>query len=63
MVMLMRGEQKMASIDERYVINVAKLMQIHTLPYPRKRRKISIIVNCDEWLPVIDGSTGKVVMV
>ena len=48
--------------DERYV-NVAKLMQIHSLPYPRKKRKVSIIADPDEWLPVIDGSTGKVIMV
>ena len=47
-------------IDLRYYINVYGLMM---LDLPRPRRKVSVIVNHDEWLPIIDGDTGKVVMV
>ena len=47
-------------IDLNYYINVYDLMM---LDLPRPKRKVSVIVNYDEWLPVIDGDTGRVVMV
>ena len=49
----------MDCVDERFIIKVADLMETDSLPYPRKKRKISILVNYGEWLPIIDGSTGK----
>ena len=62
MVICERGLIKMVNrgIDLRYYINVYGLMM---LDLPRPRRKVSVIVNHDEWLPIIDGDTGKVVMV
>ena len=47
-------------MDEKYYVNVKTLMD---KMLPRPRRKVSVIVNYDEWLPIIDGDTGKVVMV
>ena len=47
-------------IDLKYYINVYNLMN---LDLPRPRRKVSVIVNNGEWLPIVDGDTGKVVMV
>ena len=50
-------------IDKRFIINVGELTEKAYLPTPRRKRKISILVSHGEWLPVIDGDTGKVVMI
>lgn len=52
----------MHTIDEKYYINVKELM-INRLPRPSKKHKISVVINDGEWLPVIDGSTGKVMKI
>ena len=46
-------------IDHHYLIRVRELM----LPRPTPIRRVSIIVNEGEWLPVIDGDTGEMVKV
>jgi hypothetical protein len=50
-------------IDKKYYVNVREVMLKAYLPRPRRKHKISVIVSDGEWLPIIDGSTGKVVMV
>ena len=44
-------------IDLGYYINVYDLMRID-LPRPRPKRQVTVIADEDEWLPIIDGSTG-----
>ena len=43
-------------IDPKYYINVKELM-VRTLPRPTLKR--TIIVDHDEWLPIIGVDTGK----
>ena len=49
-------------IDSRYYVNVKSLMR-EALPRPTLKRTISVIVNDGEWLPIMDGDTGKVVKI
>ena len=46
----MKGERKMTKLNEKYYVNVAKLMK-KELPRPRLKR--TIICDKDEWLPLI----------
>lgn len=45
------------TMDNRYYINVKKLM---TEKLPRPRLKPVIYIVDGEWLPLIDGDTGKI---
>ena len=44
-------------IDERYYINVASKMKEKRI-YPRPRLKRTVIVNDNEWLPIVSVETG-----
>ena len=45
-------------MDSRFYDNVKSLMEKQRIDLPRPRLKPTIIVNYDEWLPIIALETG-----
>ena len=56
MVLLKGGCDKMTRIDKKHYVNVKELMNKQL---PKPRLKPTIIVDHNEWLPIIKVDTGR----